>query len=104
MKTLKSHKKVITVWLEPEIIEGENREKIFFCFSCRIPLVQYTGRVTSIIPGDHPYEPATILKCKGNVKQEVKDNNGMVIKSEWRECGNYYSFVSSVFTKNPRVE
>ena len=63
---------------------------MFFCFNCRVPILQYTGEVAQIIPGNHPYTPATVVKCKGNVRFE----NGT-----WEECGVFYTFVSAVYSK-----
>jgi hypothetical protein len=94
MRTVRGNKKVTTVWLEPENIGSRPVEKIFFCFSCRVPLIQYTGKVVTVVPGDQPYEPSTILKCKGSVKK------GNI----WEECGHYFCFVGSVFTKNPQLD
>jgi len=91
----KGTKKPVSVWLEPEK-EGEgfqDKVKMFYCYNCRIPLIEYQGNVVSIIPGRSPYTPATILKCKGSVQ---------VGAGEWEECGIYYSFVGVVYTKFPK--
>ena len=94
MKPVKSTKKVTTVWLDAEVgYNGNDRKKMFFCFNCRVPLIEYRGDITQIVPGGSPYNPSTILKCKGSVKNEYQ---------EWEECGQYYSFVASVQTKDPQ--
>ena len=46
------------------VADAEDKLKIFFCFSSQTPLIQYKGRVISVLPGLSPYEPYTILKCK----------------------------------------
>lgn len=94
-KSAKGIKKPVTVWLEPEK-EGEDYQdkvKLFFCYNCRIPLIEYQGNVMTIIPGRSPYTPATVLKCKGSVQ---------IGTDEWEECGMFYSFVGSVYTKFPK--
>ena len=95
-KPLRGTRKPVTVWLEPEK-EGrdyKDKVKMFFCFNCRIPLIEYQGKVMSIIPGRSPYVPATILKCKGSLQIGV---------GEWEECGMYFSFVGTVYTKFPKT-
>ncbi len=93
-KSLPSTKKITSVYLEPEV-EGEgDKIKMFFCFNCKVPIIEYTGKVVTIIPGRTPYTPSTILKCKGSVQRRDGD---------WEECGIYYSFLGSVYTKNPEM-
>ena len=88
-KSLPGQKKITTVWLESEIGSGGNdKTKMFYCFNCRIPLIQYKGNVVTIVPGSQPYEPSTILKCKGN----IPNANGT-----WEECGVHYSFAGTVY-------
>ena len=94
-KAQKGIKKSVTVWLDAENEEDyQDKVKMFFCFNCRIPLIEYQGNVASIIPGRSPYVPATILKCKGSVQVGV---------GEWEECGEYFSFVGTVYTKFPKT-
>ena len=89
----KGQNKVCTIWLEPEIgINGTDKMKMFYCFNCRIPILKYIGKVFSVIPGNAPYNPSTVLKCKGNVRYEQE--------GEWEECGMQYAFVAGVYTKN----
>ena|SRR3990167_786899 len=91
-QSLKTMKKVCTIWLDAEIGEGGyDKDKMFFCFNCRVPLIEYSGNVMSAVPGKAPYEPSTVLKCKGS----VRNGNG-----EWMECGMYYVFKEAVYTKN----
>ena len=87
-------KKPCTVWLEAEIEGYSDRKKIFFCFNCRIPIIEYTGNVMQVVPGSSPYTPSTILKCKGSVPTKDRD---------WESCGMYYSFVDAVRTSNPEM-
>ena len=94
MRPVRSNKKVTTVWLEPEETGKIPQKKMFYCFNCRVAIIQYTGKVVTIVPGNHPYSPSTIIKCKGNVKKG----------SYWEECGYFYCFVGSVFTKNPDLD
>jgi hypothetical protein len=89
-RTVTSVKKVTTVWLEAEEKNSRNRLKMFHCVNCRSPVVQYRGDAIAIVPGNHPYEPMVIVKCKGTFKNEAE---------QWEECGYYYSFVSTVHTK-----
>lgn len=94
MRAVRSQKKVTTVWLEPEKTCKSDWEKMFYCFNCRSPLIQYTGKVITIVPGDQPYEPSTIIKCKGNIKKGTM----------WEECGYYFCFIATVFTKKPHLD
>ena len=87
----KGTKKVTSVWLEPEIEGQRDKIKMFYCYNCRVPLIQYTGNIATIVPGRQPYEPSTILKCKGSIRRDSGD---------WEECGQYFSFVAAVYTKN----
>lgn len=94
-KASPSAKKPTTIFLEPEISGAGDKVKMFFCFNCRIPLIEYTGKVITVIPGHHPYEPSTVLKCKGNVQKR----DGI-----WETCGYYYSFIGSVYTRDPEMD
>ncbi len=85
-------KKVTTVWLEEEAMSGH---RMFFCPNCKIPVVKYKGRISKIIPGNTPYEPYTLLKCKGTVRRE---------DGEWENCGQHYVFQFGIQTKNPEFE
>jgi len=87
-KSLPGQKKIVTVWLESEIEGSVDRLKMFFCFNCRIPTIQYKGNIITIVPGSQPYENYTVLKCKGN----VQNSNG-----DWQECGVHYSFAGTVY-------
>jgi len=91
-KAIPSTKKLTTVFLEPEVEAYSDKVKMFYCFNCRTPIIEYTGRVMTIVPGRSPVEPSTRLKCKGSVQRR---------DGEWEECGVYYSFVGSVYTKTP---
>jgi hypothetical protein len=93
-KPIPGQEKVTTVWLEPEIGPDGDRTKMFFCFNCRIPLIQYVGDVVTIVPGGSPYQPSTVLKCKGSV--QTPDGS-------WEACGHKYCFISAVYTKNPSM-
>lgn len=90
MKVRDSEKKVVTVWLDPDSLE-DDRLKMFFCFNCRTPLIEYSGNVTQIVPGEHPYEPKTVLKCSGKVWH----------RDLAEQCGVFYAFMGNVQTKNP---
>jgi len=90
MKPLKTHKRVITVILEEDELNNEGIPHMFYCFHCRIPVLQYTGSVMHVVPGMHPYEPSTALKCKGTAF-----NNG----GNREECNHYYAFLSTVKIK-----
>jgi hypothetical protein len=88
--TQASDKKVMTVWLQAEEKNTRNRLKMFHCVNCRTPIVQYRGDAILLLPGNHPYQPMVVIKCKGSFRNE--DDN-------WEECGYYYSFISTVHTK-----
>ena len=92
MKSKIGQKKVCTIWLEPEIEGYGDKVKMFFCFNCRIPIIEYRGNIMEIVPGGSPYNPSTILKCKGSVRKD---------DGTWEACGMYYSFVAAVYTKDP---
>ena len=85
-----SYKKLTTVILEAEKIQGEDRHNMFYCYNCRTPVIQYQGDILHVVPGQHPYEPSTVIKCKGNRKNEA---------GVWEECGYYFSFLSTVYSK-----
>ncbi len=88
----KGQRKVTTIWLEPEIgYGGKDELKLFKCFNCGVPVMQYSGYVKTIVPGKPPMEPASYVKCKGS-----KQNSQL----EWENCGHYFSFVSSVYTRD----
>lgn len=87
-------KKITTVWLDAENEGDGDKTKMFFCFNCRIPIIEYEGHIMQIVPGHSPYNPSTILKCKGSVQRR---------DGSWEECGLYYSFAGSVYTRNPEV-
>jgi len=44
--------------------DPQDKLKMFFCFNCQAPLIQYKGIVMNITPGLPPVEPYTLLKCK----------------------------------------
>lgn len=75
-------KKITTVWLEPDPYE---RIKIFWCFNCKSPIVEYSGQVTQIVPGSSPYTPSVIVMCKGDAR----------INNSWEKCGHRYVFEKS---------
>ena len=92
--SIEGTRKPTTVWLEAEN-EGEgDKEKKFFCFNCRVPLLDYTGRIMQIVPGNSPYTPSTIIRCKGNVFRK----DGI-----YEACGMAYSFVDVIRTQNPEM-
>ena len=91
-KAQQGQRKVTTVWLDAETEGVGDKTTLFFCFNCRIPLIEYEGNVLTIVPGKSPYSPNTTQKCKGTVKLR----NG-----EWEECGMYYSFQGAIYTENP---
>ena len=88
-------KKTCTVWLEPEV-EGEgDKQKMFYCFNCRIPIIQYRGTIATIVPGNQPYTPNTIIKCKGS----LQTRDGV-----WEECGQYYVFMGAAYSRDPEMK
>lgn len=90
-KSKEGQQKICSVWLDAEIDDdGTDKIKLFFCFNCRVPLIEYEGRVITIVPGNTPYTPSTLLQCKGSVKKR----NG-----EWETCGMFYSFMGSIYTQ-----
>jgi len=93
-KARKGQKKPTAIFLEAEVDGTGDKTKLFFCFNCRIPLIEYRGRVASIVPGDTPFKVGTMLKCKGNV--QLRDGG-------WEECGMYYSFHGIIYTQDPQV-
>lgn len=95
-RALTSRKKVTTVWLEGDYTShGNDRVRIFTCFNCGKHVIKYRGNVIQVVPGDHPYTPATETKCTGNIRNE----DGV-----WEECGQYYSFMGTATPKPNRVE
>ena len=93
-KSAPSSRKVCTIWLDSENEGYGDKRKMFFCFNCRIPIIEYEGNVIQIVPGGSPYTPNTVLKCKGSVQRRDGD---------WEECGMFYSFASVVYTRNPEL-
>lgn len=81
-------KKIRTVWLD-----ADGDSEMYFCSRCRIPLIEVDGTIIQEVPGRPPYKPYTTLKCKGSVQRK----DGV-----WEECGRYYCFVATVYTKNPQ--
>lgn len=56
---------VTSVYLFQDLDDHENKKlKMFFCYNCMTPIVQYRGRVTTIIPGEPIIELGTVIKCK----------------------------------------
>ena len=87
-KPQKTKKKAAAIWLESEKSRGGGyRLKMFNCPDCRVPVVQYQGEIIRIVPGDHPYTPKIVIKCKGSLKDEF---------GVWKECNTYYSFIGVV--------
>lgn len=75
MKSKKSSKKIVSVWLEPENFRsGDPKEKLFYCFNCKTPLVKYSGNVGRIIPGDVPFSPGVTHICRGDVWRNKTDD------------------------------
>ena len=90
MKVQDSEKKPTTVWLDPDNF-NESRIKLFHCYNCRAPVLEYNGTVASIIPGGVPITPNTSQQCKGKVWHDT----------QVEKCGIYYSFMGSVQTEDP---
>ena len=40
--------------------------RMFFCFNCQTPNFQYQGKIVQIIPGNLPYTPRIVLKCRNS--------------------------------------
>ncbi len=94
-KAVQGQKKITSVWLEGELnADGYDKRKLFKCFNCGIPTIQYKGKVMTIVPGNTPYTPGTILKCKGNVRRE---------DGTYEQCGMEFAFMGVVYTKNPEM-
>ena len=94
-KTNPGQKKPTSIWLEAEMDGGgSDLRKLFNCFNCKMPVIQYIGEVITIVPGKTPYSPGTILKCRGNVRME---------DSSYERCGMEYIFQGVVYTKNPEM-
>ena len=56
---------VTSVYLTKDADDHTNsRLKMFFCFNCMAPIVQYRGRVITIIPGEPVIQIGTVTKCK----------------------------------------
>lgn len=95
MKPQPSQVKVTTVWLEAEgTAEEVNEEgiwRLFHCINCRVPVIEYNGKVVSIAPGDQPYVPATRLECKGKTWRDNQPH----------DCGMVYVFMGTAYTQNP---
>ena len=108
-KAVRGQKKATTIWLEAET----GKVKLFRCMNCSIPVAEYTGNVVQVVPGNHPYTPSTIHRCKGTLKPPqgfgsvdsctACNGRGYFIKGQeaFEECGMYYSFPALVHTKNP---
>ena len=94
MKALVTPHKITTVYLNEDEVNGEGIPHMFHCFNCRVPIIQYIGHVLHVLPGMHPYEPSTVIKCKGVVFN---------YKGQPEECNYYYSFLGSVKTKRDEV-
>lgn len=90
MKPIKTHKKVTTIILEEDELNGEGIEQMWYCPNCRSPVLQYKGSVMHIVPGMHPYEPSTKIKCKGT----KMDHKGIRV-----ECNTYYAFLPTSQTE-----
>jgi len=87
-------KKSVVIWLDSENEAFGDKRKMFFCFNCRIPIIEYEGDAIQIVPGGSPYIPNTTLKCKGSVQRR---------DGTWENCGMYYTFAGLVHTRNPEV-
>ena len=94
---LKDKHKVVTVWLESSYSEDDSDydPEMFFCIKCRSPVFQYVGDVIRIVSGNHPYEPKSIHKCKGN----YRDNKG-----GWHDCNMYYSIMGVTQRESEKEE
>ena len=76
-------------------MEGfSDKPKMFFCFNCRVPVIQYRGDVQTIIPGNQPYTPNTIIRCRGSIQRP----DGV-----WEECEQHYVFMGAAYSKNPEI-
>jgi len=91
VKVQDSEKKITTVWLDPDNADN-SRIKLFHCFNCRTPVLEYSGKVVSIIPGGAPISPNTQQQCKGKVWHGT----------QVEKCGIFYTFMGSVFTVDPQ--
>lgn len=63
--------KLASVWLDVGDSQGL---QMFYCPSCRYPILQYKGDVVTILPGDSPSQLPLVVQCKG------------------RNCGKKYVF------------
>lgn len=85
-KSLKGTAKVTSVWLSAEKNGRGYKVEMFKCFKCSIPVIQYEGDIIRLVPGNSPYLPKTILKCKGSYKND---------QGEWEECSMRYEFMGT---------
>lgn len=116
MDLRESDKKIVSVWLEPEITEkGEIIKKTFICFNCGAPVCAYHGNVIDLIPGSHPdneKKKTTEYICRGTRWKNQEGNPSALsilgiyginvdnasfkdVKDERaypEKCGTFYSF------------
>lgn len=56
---------VTSVYLAQDSDDHTNSKlKMFFCFQCQTPAIQYRGKVITVIPGEPIVEIGTVYKCK----------------------------------------
>lgn len=48
------------------VADPQDKLKMFFCWNCQAPTLQYKGNVLSVGPGLPPVEPYSLLKCKNS--------------------------------------
>lgn len=59
------HYQITSVWLTPDLDDPHNsRLKMFFCPTCRTPVIQYKGFISKIVPGELPVELPTVIQCQ----------------------------------------
>ena len=48
------------------VADPHDKIKMFFCFNCQSPTVQYKGNVITVQAGLPAYEPYSLLKCRNS--------------------------------------
>jgi hypothetical protein len=48
------------------VADPHNIIKMFFCFNCQAPTLQYKGTIMTMVPGIGIVEPYTLQKCKNS--------------------------------------
>lgn len=52
--------KITTVYLD---YDPFGQVTMFYCHSCRYPLLQYSGEIVTLLPGTQEFSPPIIIKC-----------------------------------------